>query len=285
MKQIVYGLITEAFGHGLASLNFTKAERLIPVAYSDKESKEDFEAHVEQIYNNMIFFAPTLQKATWEEREKYALAGWNIRKDLLEGKITREMWNRFAATSLLPVKVEENLPNFASLEAGAFLFVPQKLQSDVQCGVTALEQSVPLKAFEFLKKVDCSLVLGQHFHKVNDLKDIAKLVYNFGCYVPGLIEDEEIFGIRGVQHKNYWNMYAKLDGAVGIAGTHTWFLLTCFPDTPQIILFNQNGVENWKHIEAAYQEAGKHIVCVGFKEGTNLAELSKEIEAEFNDLL
>jgi len=284
MTNKVYGLITEAFGHGFAALNFTKAESLIPVAFSDKDNKEDFEAHVEQIFNNMVFFCPNLQKATWEEKEKFAEAGWNVRKDLLEGKITKEMWRRFAATSLSPVS-EEGLPLFKNLLGKSIMFVPQKLQSDGQCGVSAAQQSLPLEAFDFLKETALDLVLGQHFHKVNDREKVEKLVEDFDCYVPGMTEDEEVFGIRGVQHKKYWNMYAKLAGCIGIAGTHTWFLLTCFPDTPQVILFNKHGVENWTEIEEAYREAGKDVVCLGFDDATDMCEFSEEMEEAYFDVL
>lgn len=90
MKKRKFGLITEAFGHGFASALFTKTEKLTPVAFSDKETKEEFEAQVEQIFNNLVFFVPNSVKANWEERESYLQKGWNIRQDIIAGNITAE---------------------------------------------------------------------------------------------------------------------------------------------------------------------------------------------------
>lgn len=68
------------------------------------------------------------------------------------------------------------------------------------------------------------------------------------------------------------------------AGTHTWLLLTMFPDIPQLILFNKKGVERWKAIEAAYQKQGYNIICLGFDENTDMAEFAKEIETNYAKL-
>lgn len=284
-NNIIYGLITEAFGHGFMALNFTKAENLIPVAFSDKDNKEDFESHVEQIYNNMVFFCPKLRKATWEEREMYIGAGRNFRKDLLQGKISKEMWKKFARTTLEPAEAkQDDLPRFSCLRDDAMMFVPQKLQSDGMCGISAEQQSLPLWVFGFLKSSFYDLVLGQHFHKINDRVTVEKLAEEFKCYVPGEIEDEEVFGIRGVQHKMLWHLFEKLHGIVGIAGTHSWYALTCFPDISQLIVFNKRGLENWKDIEEAYQEAGKDIVCLGYDENTDMFEFYEDMDDAFYDL-
>ena len=100
-------------------------------------------------------------------------------------------------------------------------------------------------------------------------------------YVPGMTENTEVFGIRGVQHKLYYNMYKSLSASVGIAGTHTWIMLTMFPEIPQIILFNNKGVERWKEIEKAYQALGYKIFCIGFDENTDMKQLSKEIQEKY----
>lgn len=44
-------------------------------------------------------------------------------------------------------------------------------------------------------------------------------------------------------------MYARLNASIGIAGTHTWILLTMFPEVPQVILYNNHGTERWEAIE------------------------------------
>lgn len=159
------------------------------------------------------------------------------------------------------------------------MLVPQKLISDGLCGVSADQQSVSVMVFNFMRAEDVLLILGQHFHKVNDLDNVRAIADSFGCYVPGFTENPELLGLRGVPHKMYWNLYSQLDGCVGIAGTHTWYLLTCFPSTPQVIIYNKRGVENWALIEAAYRKAGHEIRCLGFDETTDMVEFAKQVKA------
>lgn len=278
-----YALITEGFGHGFASLNLAAVNNLLPVAFSIKEDEESFTAEVNQIYNNLVAFAPQMLKATWADRETFLTQDWNVRADLIAGNISPEMWQKFANHKL--TAEGNNLPQFCGLNGNHnILFVPQKLKSDGMCGLSANNQSLPLEIFEFLKNGSRQLVLGQHFHKVNDLDTVKILAENFNLYVPGMTEDESVFGIRGVQHINYRNLYAQLNGSVGIAGTHTWIMLTCFPEIPQIILFNNKGIERWKEIEKAYQAAGYPVYCLGFDEETNLQEYAREIEKLYRQL-
>ncbi len=276
--HVSFLLVTEGFGHGFFTALASRAFNLVPVAFSNKDTKEAFEAEVEVIYRNLSAFIPNMVKACWEDREMYLSEGWNIREDLLAGNISDEMWDALAKTKL--TVAEETLiglPQFKGVTGDDnILFIPQKLKSDGMCGVTAGQQSLPLEVFDTLRN-HFGLVLGQHFHKVNDLDSVVQLAKDFNLYVPGLTEDEEVLGVRGVQHIKYWNLYRRLSGSVGIAGTHTWFLLSCFPEIPQIILFNKNGVENWKAIEKAYQNAGYKVYCIGFDENTNLQQLSDEV--------
>lgn len=274
-------LIVEGFGHGFISLLIAKVNNLIPVAFSTKETKEEFEKEVELIYRNLAFVAPTLRKATWEEREELLATGWNIRQSLLNGEITAEMWNKVARERLIP-EVSTDIPEFASITRNGWMFVPQKLQSDGMCGVSAAQQSLDPSLFAFLKESGYDLILGQHFHKVNDLEKVKALAKEFNLYVPGMTEDEEVLGIRGIQHEKYWNLYTRLDGCMGIAGTHTWYLLTCRPEVPQFILYNKKGVENWEDIETAYTNAGYNIFVYGYDEETDLNELMEGIEGFFN---
>lgn len=275
-----YCLVTEAFGHGFASVLYAQAYGMIPVAYSDKDNKDEFTAQV-QIMANLSFFEPDMPAVSWEDREAYA-GEFNFRKELLAGNISAENWQDMATTKLFPLSGSEvNLPTFASLTKGTTLFVPQKLQSDGLCGATAEQQSLSPAVFNFLKGEN--LALGQHFHKVNDLPLVEALKEEFNLYVPGMTEDQEVFGIRGVQHKMYWHFYKKMSACVGIAGTHTWYLLTCMPEIPQVILYRK-GIERWDEIEAAYQAAGYNIRCIGFDESTNMEQLSKEIEAAYAEI-
>lgn len=277
-----YCLVTEAFGHGFASLLYAQAYGMIPVAYSDKDNKDEFTAQVNQIMANLSFFEPAMPAVSWEDRKAYA-SEFNFRKELLAGNISAENWQDMATTKLFPLSGSEaGLPKFASLTDGATMFVPQKLVSDEMCGTTAAQQSLSPAVFNFLKGE--TLVLGQHFHKVNDLPAVEALARDFDLYVPGFNEDTEVLGIRGVKHAMYWNLYNKVAACVGIAGTHTWYLLACHPEVPQVILYNTKTVEKWKDIEAAWQEAGSNIRCIGFDESTNMEQLSKEIEAAYAEI-
>ncbi len=275
METKKIALITEAFGHGFISLRIAQAMGLLPVAFSTKDNKEDFEKEVNQIYNNLVFFFPALQKATWEQREELLANSWNVRQSLLNGEISYETWMK-AATGKFTPDASEELPEY--FVSHAIMWVPQKLVSDGQCGVSAQGQSLNPSLFEFLKEETRPLVLGQHFHKVNDLEKVQNLTKEFNLYVPGMTENPEVFGIRGVQHKMYWNLYNQLDGCIGIAGTHTWYLLTCFPQVPQLILYNKKGVEDWETIAKAYRAAGHPIYCLGFDENTDMAEFSRKME-------
>ena len=100
-----------------------------------------------------------------------------------------------------------------------------------------------------------------------------------------MAENEEVFGIRGVSHKLYYNMYKSLRASIGIAGTHTWYLLAMFPEIPQVILFNEKGVERWKALEAAYRKKGYNIRCIGFHEGIDMDALKNEIKLAYVEMM
>ena len=237
-------IISSSLGHEVMAVAIAKSMNLSVVVVPNKDNAEDFHKESENIYLKMLPFYSKLETISFEGLRRY---------QQLEGKMN-------------------------------VLFVPQKLQSDGECGVTAAQQSLNPQVLSFMKGT-ANLVLGQHFHKVNDLATVEALAKEFDLYVPGMNdENPEVFGIRGVAHAEYFNMYRSLAASVGIAGTHTWILLALFPEIPQIILFNKNGVENWKDIEAAYQKAGYRIFCIGFDESTDMAELSKEIEETYKKL-
>lgn len=277
--------IASQFGHEIMALNFAKAFDLPVVILPAKDTKEEFEAESRKIYENMAFFYDGVCVVTFEERDNVAAKAWDIIGELKNGTLNADLWNHFAASKLLPALTDDLLAYPGLWSKTNVLMIPQKLMSDGECGVTAAQQSVALKVFDFMKNIVGNKVLGQHFHKVNDLQIVENLAREFDLYVPGMTENPEVFGIRGVQHKKYYNMYASLSASVGIAGTHTWLLLTLFPEIPQIILYNKNGVEHWKDIEAAYQKLGFKIYCIGFDENTDMAALAKEVEETYTKLL
>lgn len=269
--------ITSQFGHEIMSLNFAKALNRLVLIAPNKDNKEEYDTEAKKIYDNMSPLYNNIEIVAFEYKE---VAAWDIVNDLKKGKITAEMWHDFAAETL--ELDAENLPEYNALKGKQnVLVVPQKLISDGKCGITAQQQSLPLEVFDFLKGRTENFVLGQHFHKVNDLPIVEALAKEYNMYVPGMTENPEVFGIRGVQHKLYYNMYKSLSASVGIAGTHTWIMLTMFPEIPQIILFNNKGVERWKEIEKAYQARGYRIFCIGFDENTDMKQLSKEIQEKY----
>ena len=269
--------ITSQFGHEIMSLNFAKALKRLVLIAPNKDNKEEYDIEARKIYDNMSPLYNNIEIVDFEYKE---VAAWDIVNDLKKGKITAEMWHDFAAETL--ELDAENLPEYNALKGKQnVLVVPQKLISDGKCGITAQQQSLPLEVFDFLKERTENFVLGQHFHKVNDLPIVEALAKEYNMYVPGMTENPEVFGIRGVQHKLYYNMYKSLSASVGIAGTHTWIMLTMFPEIPQIILFNNKGVERWKEIEKAYQALGYKIFCIGFDENTDMEQLSKEIQEKY----
>ena len=267
MKKL--GLTTEGFGHGFFCLLYAKAMGLTPVAFSEKDNEADFTAQVEQIYNNLAFFAPNMVKATWEEREQLLAEGLNIREKILQDAVTDDEWLKIAQTTLTPNPEEvPGLPKY-SLSGKNILFVPQKLISDGRCGSTAEEQSVGYDYFKPLKKEGVTFILGQHFDKINDLPKIEEIKKEFNAYVPGDTENPEVFGIRKIPHKMYWNLYEQIDSCIGIAGTHTWYALACFPHISLGILHPTKN-ENWKRISAAYQAVGRKVYELDINKSANL---------------
>lgn len=281
MKNFKVALITEAFGHGFMSLNFAKAYNLQPVAFSVKETEEEFNADVEAIFQKLSCVGKKLgmRKASWEERDELISTGWNVRQSLIDGKITPDMWYDFAG-STLEMDVEGEAPQFKSLwgEDINVFFAPQKLHSDGACGATAQQQSLPLEVYKFMKLLEVNKILGQHFHKVNDLEKVQQLANDFNLYVPGLDEDHEVLGVRGVPHWKYANLYKQLDLSIGVLGTHTWVMLTCFPNIPQIITCYEGLSEDAVALNNAYSRHGKNVFFVSYNEETLIETLQEDIE-------
>lgn len=280
MKNFI--IVTSCFGHEVMALAIAKALGMAVKAVSKKENKEEYNKDVNNIFEKLSPLYDNLEIVPFEEKERFLAVGWDIVQELKDGKFDATLWDKMASSRLTPSF--KGLRHYAQLEGQKnVLFVPQKLKSDGECGVTAAQQSLNPEVLGFMRGT-ANLVLGQHFNKVADYDMVMTLAKAFDLYVPGLSENPEVFGIRGVAHVEYLNMYRELAASVGIAGTHTWLLLAIFPWIPQIILFNKNGVENWKDIEAAYQRAGYKIYCIGYDENTNMSELSKEVEETYNKL-
>lgn len=284
METKKFIVVRSAFGHEIMALNFAKALDMPVALIPAKETEEEYEAESEKILANLSFLSNDIVAVPFADREKYENMSWDLIADLKAGKLADEMWERFVTARLVPTQNTNLLPQFAGMRANRknLLLIPQKLISDGECGVTAQQQSLSPEVFNFLKEQnEYQLVLGQHFNKVNDLPAVEALAKEFSMYVPGMSEDTEVFGIRGVAHKEYYNMYSKLGMSIGIAGTHTWIMLTMFPWIPQVILYNRKGVENWDAIGKAFQAAGWPIRTIGFDEDTDMNQLSEKIKSYY----
>lgn len=277
-------VIRSQFGHEIMACNFAKALNMPVVVIPNKETEEEFNTESEKILANMSFLSNDIVRIPFADRAKYEALSHDIIADLKAGKLADEMWSKFVTVRLVPTQNTNTLPQFNGMRENRknLLLIPQKLISDGECGVTAQQQSLNPSVFNFLKEQnEYQLVLGQHFHKVNDLPAVESLAKEFSMYVPGLAENPEVLGIRGVRHEMYYDMYNKLGMSIGIAGTHTWILLTMFPWVPQVILYNRKGVENWDAIGKAFQAAGYPIRTIGFDENTNMEQLSEKIESYY----
>jgi len=274
-------IIKSTFGHEVMAVRFAEALGVKALIIPEKEQFEEYEKESERIFSFMRFFSPAVKQVPFNMRNMFEVR--DIISELKAGKLADEEWDIFFNGNCKPT-ISGNLPVY-HIEKPAVLFVPQKLISDGLCGITAEQQSLTPAVFNFLKQRDCQLVLGQHFNKVNDEKMVRELAAEFDLYVPGMSENTEVFGIRGVKHEMYYDMYAQLKASVGIAGTHTWIMLAMFPNIPQIILFNKNGVEHWEAIARAARRSGRRIYAIGFDENTNIVELAADIEATYNLLL
>ena len=286
MKKKNIALITSAGGHGFMELNFGQLHNQEIVACSEKDNKEDFEKETADIYERLSPFVPNMKIATWEDAPKIKENGISYRKSLLDKELSESDWNKFAQTTF-SLKTHNKSPKFRELHSQSLvtMLIPQKLFTDGKCGLSAKQQSVPLEVFNFFKaEKETSYVLGQHFHKLNDIEHVKNIAEDFNMYVPGGKEEKHVFGIRGVPHDQLFNMYKKVDMSVGIAGTHTWYMLTCFPEKPQIIFYNKNGVEDWNAIAKAYQKHGYPIYAMGYDENTDWKRFSLETKALYTKL-
>lgn len=270
-------VIRNCFGHEIMAMQFANVWRCEVLVCPNSDNESEYNERAEKIARFMRFFGD-LSIVSFSERKR--VNAWDIVADLKTGKIGDGVWLDFFSSKLEPM-IEFNEPDFDCWGLSRrLLVIPQKLLSDNLCGVTAQEQSLNPKLFSFLSDDHTALILGQHFDKEADLKTVENLTFTFGptFYVPGLNLYPELLGMRGVEHRLYYNLYKGLTGSVGIAGTHTWILLTVFPEVPQVILYNKKGVENWQAIARAARRQGYNIVAIGFDKDTDMGQLSKQIE-------
>lgn len=147
MKTIV---IKSQFGHEIMAVNFAKAFNLDVVIAPNKDEKKAYDEESDKIFRNMSFFYDRMSVVPFEEKDN--LSSWDIIAELKAGKLDNSLWEKFAASRLIPANTN-GLPTYPGMSNRLnTLFIPQKLISDGECGITAEQQSLPLAVFEFLKK-------------------------------------------------------------------------------------------------------------------------------------
>lgn len=197
MKNFI--ILFSCFGHEIMAVAIAKALGMAVKVASKKETKEEYEKDVNNIYDKLSPFYSNIEIVSFEEKERFVEAGWDVIQELKEGRFDASLWGKMAASKLTPSF--EGLRRYQQLEGKMnVLFVPQKLQSDGECGVTAAQQSLNPQVLSFMKGT-ANLVLGQHFHKVNDLATVEALAKEFDLYVPGMNDENPRRGsCRVFQH-------------------------------------------------------------------------------------
>lgn len=272
METKKFFIVRSNFGHEILTLLAAKSYNKKVVIIPKAETKDEFTLKSLITLYQLQFFYQKICMINWEEREKYEEEGFDFVAALVAKQIPDTEWEHFAKFKLEPtyeVSMEYNV-------GGDYgFFIPQKLISDGKCGVTAEQQSIQPEMLDFLKKRSEKLMLMQHFSIQNDVEKVLNLGAD---YVPGQTENSHVFGIRNVLHSLYYQLYRDTKFSVGIAGTHTWYLLCMFPEVPQVILYRKDGKEHWPAIQDAWRAQGYNITCLGFDDATDMKAFEKEIQ-------
>lgn len=274
--------VSDAFGFGIFSVVMAHNTNAIGFIIPNKDNEEEYNNEAKKIWDNLFFFYPNLVIVPFKERNNVKYR--DVIQELKDKKF--HDWDVFFSDHLRPTDTE-GLPEFKSLDDTTYKvgIIPQKLESDNSFGVSASQQSLQPEVFDFLKEEwGTTPVLLQHFNKINDLYKVLALKSRLNLYVPGLEEDKEVFGIRSIQHKKYYNMYRRLQMAVGIPGTHTWIMLGVFPNIPQGILYRE-GIEDWDEISEAARKAGRLVFSLKFNDNTDMKEFSRRVEELYHNIV
>jgi len=289
VKAIV---IRSRFGHEFFALGMAKALRLKVLICPKKDEEEDYNKEAEGILAFMSPFYGDMQIVPFANR--YKVDGWDIVKDLCDKVLDDKIWDIFFSEGVLDLQPSVNRLEFP-MNFNLYWpigLVPDKWETDGQCGKTAEEQSSGVSGYKFLTNEFANdLVILQHFNKVADLEKVkatAKALAGEyspnGAYIPGLEDgNEELLGLRGVPHVKYYNLYAHLEGLVGIPGTHTWIAATLFPDMPQVIVYRR-GIEDWELIAEKAYDHGRSYHAVPFDEDSDMKEVFGKVEKICSDI-
>jgi hypothetical protein len=267
----------DAAGHGIFSAANAILHNATLIIIPQAETAEEHENKSNQIYEILSEIEGLkLMKISFAEREVFEKECYNPVAELKAG--TYHNWE--SLTSILPLKFKERespYTYYGLMGKKNTLVVFQKLISDEAFGATASMQS--LSADDLTNAIWNSSdqkVYGQHFHKVNDREAVVKFANERKVYVPGLTENEEVFGIRGRKHGDYTGVYENVQKAVAIPGTHTWIMLLFYPGIRQLIPY-RSGIENWSEIAQAWRKAGYNIFTVEFNDSSSREAVRAQI--------
>lgn len=277
-KNIV---ISSSFGHEIMACQFANAYGFKVLIAPKKDNIEDYDAEAGRILRVMSFFYKKLEIVPFAYRNMIENV-WDVIGELKAGTLPDEVWSDFFKSTLTPTRNIVAYPELENKEC--VLFVPQKLVSDGACGLNAAQQSLTPAVFDFLKKSGKQLVLGQHFNKVNDKPAVDALAEEFDLLVPGTMSHPEVYGIRGVAHEDLSGVYGGCDYCVGIAGTHTWFILAMCPWVKMVVVANKALTEHWNAIVKAARAAGRNIRLVEFDETMTGREISEQVQSACKEI-
>lgn len=165
----------------------------------------------------------------------------------------------------------------------SIVVVPQKLITDGTSRDTAEKQSFGWDYFDRLITAfnGRKMILGQHFDKNDEIqkKEIVDRCSQRNIIVPGMNNNSSILGMRGVSLGVWTEMYKKSDFIIGIAGTHTWQILTMYPKHPQIILSNITSNEVYESFEYITKSL-QNVIVIPFSpypEGNQIDIIEKKV--------
>ena len=239
--------------------------------YTDKSS---FDAMVDAIAKSLRALYPMVVSPTYGERFRVREHTWDVAGTIQAGNF--HDWRLFFRGCGRPLnRPVTDLPDFPGVPKGSCGWASDKLVSDGLSGETAADQSTGA-GYSWLPELGKKIVLLQHFKAGTDEPTIRATCEATGCdvYIPGQTEHPEVYGIRGVPHAAYYNLYQKLGMLVTIPGTQLWLALYWRGKGCKYVLpYDKNLPENWAEAIAVGQELGFDISGVGFDKTSDMAEV------------
>mgnify|MGYP001508518556 CR=1 FL=1 len=78
MKNFI--ILFSCFGHEIMAVAIAKALGMAVKVASKKETKEEYEKDVNNIYDKLSPFYSNIEIVSFEEKERFVEAGWDVRR-------------------------------------------------------------------------------------------------------------------------------------------------------------------------------------------------------------